>query len=75
MVSVGTKKNGLSGTGLELVIDAAGKVHSAKLASKAGEDSIGEALVSASANWRYIPAIKNGRAVASRVFQIVAPYR
>lgn len=37
-----------SGVSLELVIDAAGKVHSAKLTSKAGEGPIGDSLISAS---------------------------
>jgi hypothetical protein len=64
-----------SGVTLELVIDEAGKVHSAKLASKVGEGQLGDSLVSASADWRFIPAIKDGRAVASRVHQIVAPYQ
>lgn len=64
-----------SGVALELVIDAAGKVHSAKLATKAGEGSIGDSLISASTEWIFIPAIKDGHAVASRVLQVFSPYR
>jgi hypothetical protein len=64
-----------SGVSLELVIDAAGKVHSAKLTSKAGEGPIGDSLISASTDWIFIPAIKDGHAVASRVHQIFFPYR
>lgn len=64
-----------SGVSLELVIDAAGKVHSAKLTSKAGEGPIGDSLISVSTDWIFIPAIKDGHAVASRVRQIFSPYR
>ncbi len=64
-----------SGVSLELVIDAAGKVHSAKLTSKAGEGPIGDSLISASTDWIFIPAIKDGHAVASRVHQTFFPYR
>jgi len=64
-----------SGVPLELVIDAAGKVHSAKLTSKAGEGPIGNSLISSSTDWIFIPAIKDGHAVASRVHQTFFPYR
>lgn len=64
-----------SGVPLELVIDAAGKVHSAKLTGKAGEGPIGNSLISSSTDWIFIPAIKDGHAVASRVHQTFFPYR
>jgi hypothetical protein len=43
---------------VELVVDAAGKVHSAKVIN--GTD---EPLVKASAGWQFIPAFSDGRAV------------
>lgn len=46
---------------VELVIDAAGKVHSAKVIN--GTD---EHLVKASAGWQFIPAFRYGRPVACR---------
>ncbi len=46
---------------VELVVDAAGKVHSAKVIN--GTD---EPLVKASAGWQFIPAFSDGRAVTCR---------
>ncbi len=51
---------------LELVIDEAGKVRSAKPAGPAGTP-VDQALLDASAGWKFIPAYKNGRPVASRM--------
>lgn len=56
---------------LELVIDSAGKVRSAEPAGKSTPmDSI---LTYAPAGWKFIPAFKDGRAVASRIRMAVSP--
>ena len=47
---------------VDLVIDAAGKVRSAQPEKKQDTE-----LTKACANWKFIPACKNGRAVASRM--------
>ena len=46
---------------LELVVDSAGKVHSARLLT--GTDT---SLIAATKGWQFIPAFKNGEAVACR---------
>jgi hypothetical protein len=46
---------------LELVVDAAGKVHSARIL--AGNDT---SLLAATKGWQFIPAFRNGEAVACR---------
>lgn len=46
---------------IELVVDAAGKVHSAKILN-----GVDEPLVQASAGWQFIPASRDGRPVACR---------
>jgi hypothetical protein len=49
---------------VDLVIDSAGKVRSAEATGKATPaDTL---LVAAASGWRFIPAFRNGRAVASR---------
>ena len=55
---------------IDLVIDAAGKVRSAKTVGAADKD-----LISATADWKFIPAFKDGRAVASRMRLAVVPLR
>ncbi len=55
---------------IDLVIDSAGKVRSAKGVGETDKD-----LISATAEWKFIPAFKNGRAVASRLQMAVFPYR
>jgi hypothetical protein len=55
---------------VDLVIDAAGKVRSAKTVGSADED-----LIAATADWKFIPAFRNGRAVASRMRLAVVPLR
>jgi hypothetical protein len=56
---------------LELVIDSAGKVRSAE---PAGKTKSGDAdLIHAATGWKFIPAYKDGRAVASRVRLDVSP--
>jgi hypothetical protein len=52
---------------LNLVIDAAGKVHSAKLENKADNGPIGDKVLSASADWNFIPAFVGSHAVACRL--------
>jgi hypothetical protein len=47
---------------VDLVIDAAGKVRLAQPEKKGNPE-----LISACANWKFIPAFKDGRAVASRM--------
>jgi hypothetical protein len=51
---------------VELVVDAAGKVHSARLV-----EGIDPVLIQATANWKFIPAFINGRPVASRMRMVV----
>jgi hypothetical protein len=46
---------------IQLVVDAAGKVHSAKILN-----GVDEPLVQASAGWQFIPAFRDGRPVACR---------
>ena len=53
-----------------LVIDSAGKVRSAKPDGLADKD-----LIAATADWKFIPAFKNGHAVASRMRFGVTPYQ
>jgi hypothetical protein len=53
---------------VNLVIDAAGKVRSASQEGKPERD-----LISATANWKFIPAFKAGRPVASRLQLGVTP--
>lgn len=53
-----------------LVIDSAGKVRSAKPDGHADKD-----LIAATADWKFIPAFKNGHAVASRMRFGVTPYQ
>jgi hypothetical protein len=63
---------------VDLVIDAAGKVRSAKMAGTADNDLISPAdkdLISATAVWKFIPAFKGGRAVACHLRLAVAPLR
>lgn len=53
---------------VNLVIDAAGKVRSAKT-----ERKVDRALIDATADWKFIPAFKDGQPVASRVRLGVIP--
>ncbi len=53
---------------VNLVIDAAGKVRSANAVGNADED-----LLRYTENWKFIPAFKNGRPVASRLQTSVVP--
>jgi hypothetical protein len=54
---------------LDLVIDSAGKVRSAESDNPAFDDS----LKSSTARWKFIPALRGERTVASRIFLIVTP--
>jgi len=56
---------------LDLVIDSAGKVRSAESDDPAFDSS----LKSATARWKFVPALRSGRAVASRVYFIISPKR
>ena len=60
-----------SGVLLDLLIDSAGKVRSAESTDAAFDSS----LRSATSEWKFIPARKQGRAVASRVYFIISPKR
>lgn len=60
-----------SGLMLDLVIDAAGKVRSAE----SQDPSFGDSLKSSTARWKFIPTLRSGRAIASRVFFIISPKR
>jgi hypothetical protein len=56
---------------LELVVDRAGKVRSAEPVGNAKRPD--PQLITAAHSWKFIPATKNGRAVASRVRIAVSP--
>jgi hypothetical protein len=58
---------------VDLVIDDAGKVNSVKLVNKADDGPIGDSVLTASAGWKFIPAIRHGQAVASRILLTVSP--
>jgi hypothetical protein len=63
---------------VDLVIDAAGKVRSVKMAGTADKDLISPAdldLINATAVWKFIPAFKGGRAVAASMRLAVTPLR
>jgi hypothetical protein len=60
---------------LDLVIDEAGKVRSAKLANQSDAGPVGDTLIHASANWNFIPGFRDGRIVASRIELGVSPYQ
>jgi hypothetical protein len=64
-----------SGLLLDLVIDGAGKVSSAKLLNEGDKGPVADSLIAASSHWKFIPAIKNGRAVASHIRLAVSPYQ
>ena len=64
-----------SGVQLELILDSAGKVSSAKTINRADNGPISDALVKASNTWKFIPAMKNGQPVACRFHTTVSPYR
>jgi hypothetical protein len=55
---------------VDLIIDAAGKVRSAKAVGEADDD-----LIQACAGWKFIPAFKDGRPVASRLRLAVTALR
>lgn len=56
---------------LDLVIDAAGKVRSAERAGASKQ--VPQAHITAAATWKFIPAFKDGHAVASRTRISVSP--
>ena len=56
---------------LQLVIDEAGKVHSAKLLVPKEDPE----LMNATKNWKFIPAFKDGRPVAYNLKLNVSPYQ
>jgi hypothetical protein len=64
-----------SGVLVELVIDAAGKVSSARLMNKEDEGAIGEPLMAASSHWKFVPARRFNQAVACRIRLTVSPYQ
>ncbi len=64
-----------SGVLLDLVIDDAGKVHSAALVNKIDQGPASDSDLAASVNWKFIPAMKNGQAVASHIHMTVSPFK
>jgi len=60
-----------SGLLLDLVIDSAGKVRSAESDNPAFDAS----LKSSTARWKFIPALRADRTIASRIFFIITPKR
>ena len=55
---------------VDLVIDAVGKVRSAKMVGAGDEE-----MINATAVWKFIPAFRGGRAVACQTRLTVAPLR
>ena len=64
-----------AGVTVDLVIDDAGKVNSAGLVNKDENGTIGDSVLAASAGWKFIPAMRNGRAVASHIYLTVSPFQ
>ena len=64
-----------SGLLLDLVIDSAGKVRSAESAEPSFDKTFDSSLRSATAEWKFVPALRDGRAVASRIYFIISPKR
>ncbi len=60
---------------MDLVIDDAGKVNSVKLVNKADIGPMGDTVLAAAEEWKFIPAIKHGQAVASRILLTVSPFQ
>jgi hypothetical protein len=60
---------------LDLVVDEAGKVRSARLADAAQGGPAINALLKDALNWKFIPAFKSGKPVACEMQQTVSAYR
>ncbi len=60
---------------MDLTIDAAGKVYEAKIVKAEDHGPIGDALMSASAHWKFVPAMEHGKAMASHIFLTVSPFQ
>jgi outer membrane biosynthesis protein TonB len=60
-----------SGVLVDLVIDAAGKVR----AAESDDPAFDQSLKNSTAEWKFIPAFRDGRAVASHIYLIVEPKR
>jgi hypothetical protein len=56
------------GVMVDLVIDSAGKIWSIKTVGEPNKD-----IIAASAEWKFVPGLKDGRPVASRLRIEVAP--
>ena len=56
---------------VDLVIDAAGKVR----AAESDNPAFDPLFKNSTAEWKFIPAFGNGRAIASRIYLIVEPKR
>jgi hypothetical protein len=55
---------------LELVVDVAGKVHSAKVIN-----GVDKPLIEATAGWQFIPAFRDGRPIACRFRLSLGSYK
>jgi hypothetical protein len=55
---------------VDLVIDSAGKIWSIKTVGEPNKD-----IIAASAEWKFVPGLKSGRPVASRLRLEVAPFQ
>lgn len=60
---------------VDLVIDEAGKVSSARLVRKEDEGPVSASLLSAADRWKFIPAMEYGQAIASHIHLMVSPYQ
>jgi hypothetical protein len=60
---------------MELTVDAAGKVYAANIVNAGDQGPIGDALMSASSHWKFVPAMKDGKAIASHIWLTISPYK
>jgi len=60
-----------SGVLVDLVIDAAGKVR----AAESDDPAFDQSLKNSTAEWKFVPAFRDGRPVASRIYLIVSAKR
>jgi hypothetical protein len=63
-----------NGVLMDLTIDEAGKVFAASVVNAENKGPIGDSMISASSHWKFIPAMKNGKAVASHIRLTVSPF-
>lgn len=63
------------GVRVDMIVDVAGKVKEATLVNEKDDGPLRDLLLTASRNWKFIPAMDHGRAVASHIRMVVSPYQ